>query len=341
MSGAMAVKTMQLRYAGVCAECGAPLDQGETAHYRRASKTVRCLPCGPGAEEAPVAVAAVSRPTPPLPVPTEPAAVELIQGELPRAGACDDCGRRLKRGSEALFDAGTTTLCIECVTLDTVHSLGVPGGGARKEHDRRRERHQTKVRTAHPKLGGLILALSDDPSHVRAWQIGAVGEEEFGRRLSGIASETMKVLHDRKVPASAANIDHLAVTSEGIWVLDAKRYKGKVETRGHGLLSRRPPDLYVGGRNQMKLVRGVTKQAEVVRTVLQSMPAEHGVAEIPVRPALVFIGAEFGLFPSPLTVDGVWVGWGKAVRKRLMEETTGQLPVAELAKRLARELRPG
>lgn len=342
MSGTVAVKTMRLRYAGVCAGCSASLRQGETAHYRRTSRTVRCLPCGPGAEDAPVAVTAGSQHRNPSAVPREPADAELVRGEPSRASTCDDCGRRLQRGSEALGDAASTAiLCIECVTLDTVHSLGIPGGGVRKEHDKRRQRHQTRVRTAHPKLGGLILALGDDPSHVRAWQIGAEGEEAFGRRLSEIASETIKVLHDRKVPGSSANIDHLAVTSGGVWVLDAKRYTGKVETRGHGLFSRRSPDLYVGGRNQMKLVEGVKRQAQVIRTVLEAFTAEHGVVEVPVRPALVFVGAEFGLFPSPFTVDGVWVGWGRAVRKRLAEETAGQLPAGKLAKRLARELRPG
>jgi hypothetical protein len=234
-------------------------------------------------------------------------------------------------------------LCLECVTLDTVHTLGTPGAGARREHARRLERHQTRVRTAHPRLGGLILALADDPQHARAWQTGAVGEEEFGRRLSGCSGPGLKVLHDRKLPRSSANIDHLAVTAEGVWVLDAKRYKGKVETRGGGLFSSRAPELYVGGRNQTKLVGGVKRQVEIVRSLLAPLASELGMTTLPeVRGALVFVNAEFGLFAAPFAVDGVWVGWGKAVRKRLStEETAGSLPVDIVAKRLARELRAG
>jgi hypothetical protein len=53
------------------------------------------------------------------------------------------------------------------------------------------------------------------------------------------------------------------------------------------------------------------------------------------------VNAEFGLFSSPFSVDGVWVGWGKAIRKRLLDETAGPLPVDVVAKRLARELRAG
>jgi nuclease-like protein len=74
---------------------------------------------------------------------------------------------------------------------------------------------------------------------MRAWHTGAVGEEEFGRKLSVMASETLKVLHDLKVPRSAPNIDHLAVTSEAVSVLDAKCYKGTVETRRPGRSSGR------------------------------------------------------------------------------------------------------
>jgi hypothetical protein len=190
--------------------------------------------------------------------------------------------------------------------------------GARREHSRRLERHQTRVRTAHPRLGGLILALADDPQHVRAWQTGAVGEEEFGSRLSGCSGPELKVLHDRKLPRSTANIDHLAFTPEAVWILDAKRYKGKVETRGGGLFSRRAPELYVGGRNQTKLVEGVKRQVATVRSLAASLASEVGMTAPPdVRGALVFINAEFGLFTTPFTVDDVWVGWGKSIRKRL------------------------
>lgn len=269
---------MRLRYAGTCVGCSDVVEAGERAHYLAATKTVRCLTCGPGNDAVPVPPARVS----PAPVPAtnaapasapDPALVEMVQGPWPTAAPCSDCGRGLPSGTDALSaPAGPTVLCLECVTLDTAYSLGVAGGGARREHAKRLARHQARVRTAHPKLGGLLLVLSDDPGHVQAWQKGAVGEEAFGPRLSSIASPTLMVLHDRKLPRSAANIDHLAVTSDAVWVLDAKRYTGKVETRGLGLFSRRPPDLYVGGRNQMKLVDGVKRQVKTVERILAAFP---------------------------------------------------------------------
>jgi hypothetical protein len=150
------------------------------------------------------------------------------------------------------------------------------------------------------------------------------------------------VLHDRKLPGSSANVDHLAATTQSVWILDAKRYQGRVETRRHGLFSKRRPELFVGGRNQTKLIEGVKRQVAAVRSLLAPLAGELGLAEpLPVRGALVFVNAEFGLFASPFAVDDVWVGWGKPIRKRLGEQTAGSLPVDVVAKRLARELRGG
>jgi hypothetical protein len=86
----------------------------------------------------------------------------------------------------------------------------------------------------------------------------------------------------------------------------------------------------------------VKRQVETVRSLLSLPAVEPGMTAPPdVRGALVFTNAEFGLFSSPFTVDGLWVGWGKAIRKRFGEETTGSLPVDGIAKRLAHELRAG
>lgn len=327
------VRTMRLRYRGRCAGCGSDLDAGTTAHYLRAQKTVRCLPCGPH-DSAPPAVPVTKPPAGPAHLRAGTAGpTELVAGR-PTHQACDDCGRQLGRGDDAVFDAaGTAMLCLECVTLDAVHVLGTPGHGARREHAKRLDRHQTRVKARHPRLGPVILALADDPQHVTAWARGAEGEEDFGRRLTAMAGPQLKVLHDRKLPRSSANIDHLVVTPEAVWVIDAKRYKGRVETRGGGLLSRRPPELYVGGRNQQKLVNGVQRQVQAVQQSLDG--------RVPVRGALVFIGAEFGLLAAPVTLEGIWIGWGSALRKRLRQTSTGPVRAELVARTLAADFRNG
>ncbi len=70
---------------------------------------------------------------------------------------------------------------------------------------------------AHPKLGRLIHSLTDDPQPTRAWDVGAKGEERLGERLNQLATDTLRVLHDRRISGSRANIDHLAVTPTGVY----------------------------------------------------------------------------------------------------------------------------
>ena len=130
------VKTMRLRYAGSCSACGCHMDKGETAHYLPPTKTVRCLACGTAVDRvAPVmaaeqweAEAEVAQPA---------TVIELVQGPTARTGNCGDCGRRIARGAEALSDIGGPVLCLECVALDTLHVVGLAGGGARREHAKR------------------------------------------------------------------------------------------------------------------------------------------------------------------------------------------------------------
>src|SRR3954465_9052994 len=82
------------------------------------------------------------------------------------------------------------------------------------------------------------------------------------------AGHNIVLLHDRRMPRSRANIDHLAIGPSGVTVIDAKRYRGRiaVERRG-GVLRERTEHLLVGGRERTKLVDGVLGQAEAVRGV--------------------------------------------------------------------------
>ena len=66
------------------------------------------------------------------------------------------------------------------------------------------------------------MALSDERSSTKAWERGAVGEERVAAILAKLDQARVTLLHDRRIPGSRANIDHIAVTAAGIWVIDAK-----------------------------------------------------------------------------------------------------------------------
>jgi len=79
-------------------------------------------------------------------------------------------------------------------------------------------------------------------------------------------------LHDRLIPGTRGNIDHIFVASSGVWVVDAKSYKGKVEQREHGPFWRRESEVYVGRRNRTALTKSVEKQVAAVKAALDPDP---------------------------------------------------------------------
>lgn len=186
---------------------------------------------------------------------------------------------------------------------------GTAGASARREYERRRARDEERVRQRWGRFGGVAVALSDECQSTRAWDTGAVGEERVGARLDAIASATIAVMHDRRIPGTRANIDHLVVTPGGIWVVDSKRYKGRPELRVEGgILRPRVEKLVIGGRDKTKLVEGVQWQVEQVRAAAGSIPAV-GV--------LCFVDADWPLVGGACVVRGIEVLWPRKLVARL------------------------
>ncbi|GAA3530903.1 hypothetical protein AFL01nite_18030 [Aeromicrobium flavum] len=241
-------KLMRLRYAGTCRLCAEELPAKTEAIWERATKTVRCVACGPSATEPPDS-AVVAEPEP--------------------------------------VDSGTA------------------GASARREYERRKAKRDDATRAKHPKLGGLIVALRDDPQSTKSWDTGAKGEERFGGAIDKRVGERLRVLHDRRIPGTRANIDHIVVVSSGVWVVDPKRYVDKrpeLKVEG-GILRPRVEKLVVGGRDSTKLVQGVLKQVDLVRSAVGP--------EVPVRGVLCFIEADWPLFGGDFMISGIDVMWPK------------------------------
>ena len=115
-------------------------------------------------------------------------------------------------------------------------------------------------------------------------------------------------IHDRRIPGSRANIDHIAVAANGVHVIDPKRYTGEVRRRDVGSFFRSDERLYVGSRDRSHLVDGVVRQMSEVRKVLADHP------DVTIFGALCFVDADWRLFSRPFVIDGVWVGWPEALR---------------------------
>jgi hypothetical protein len=103
-------------------------------------------------------------------------------------GVCARCAGVLKTGIRGWWDGETKTVrCETCGPAappspkampehDASAEPTVAGASAQREFERRRRRRDDEVRKDHPHIGGLILALTNEPQSTTASAHGAVGE---------------------------------------------------------------------------------------------------------------------------------------------------------------------
>lgn len=219
--------------------------------------------------------------------------------------------------------------------MDTVgtNDTSTAGASAKREYDRRLAHDEAKIRETwgDGRIGTIAVALSGERQSTVAWKSGAAGEAEVGRALDAIASEHVVVLHDRRIPRSRANIDHIVVTRAGVWVVDAKRYRNKrprLQVEG-GLSRPRTEKLVVGG-DGTKLVDGTLRQVSLVQDVVGPVSV-HGV--------LCFVDADWPLFGGSFAVRGIDVCWPKRLAKRL-STLEGTVDVAAVGAAIAAHFPP-
>jgi hypothetical protein len=271
---AATTKRMKLRYAGVCRICGVEVPAGVAAVYDKVAKNVICMGCI-----------------------VKPVASGPVNGVVP--------------------------VMLNPVPVDELEVVvGVAGASARREYERRKtndDRHvaewKERVRSKHPVLGGLMLAVADEPTNsgTRAWDLGAHGEEVFATSLDRLADAGLYFLHDRRIPPTRANIDHIVIAPSGVYVIDAKNYTGRAQLSvTGGIFSPRVEKLKVGRRDCTKLVDGVHKQVDRVSELL----ARDGIGQdVPVRGMLCFVEGDWPLLGGSFTVGGLEVLWPKRARK--------------------------
>lgn len=283
--------TFTLRGSAVCT-CGETLTAGTAAAWDADHQMIRCLTCMPDA-----APSAKTR------------GIKTLN--LTREATCP-CGTVLVIGDRGGWHKETKTmLCLSCAKSwaqppnadDALPDLpvdpGVPGGSAQREYDRRLARHRKKVRTAHPVLGRLILRFSDEPTDITSWQTGANGERRLAKKLAGLGDLAL-CLHDRHVPRSSANLDHVVIGQAGVYVIDAKLYAdAAIDVRRADARNKLIADqLRVSGRDGTKLIAAMSWQIAAVRAALDAVPEFRSV---PVIPILCFIE---GTFPKWVPAEG-------------------------------------
>jgi hypothetical protein len=231
---------------------------------------------------------------------------------------CGVCFRALEAGTRAEWnDVRKLAICEGCLRRRPgAPATGVAGRSALAEGSRRRAKQLAKeqqVRERHPILGRLAIALYPERDKGASWAKGGAAEEVLGASLDELSIQGATIpLHDRQIPGSRANIDHLVIAPSGVWVVDTKSYKGLVTRQDRGGWFRVDEHLVVNGREQSKLVEGVHKQVAHVQAAL-----DDASLEMPVHGALCFVGGDWGWRFRPFLIDGVVVTWPRALRAAL------------------------
>jgi Nuclease-related domain len=145
------------------------------------------------------------------------------------------------------------------------------------------------------------------------------------------------VFDDRRMADGRTNIDHLAVAPSGVYVIDSKRYRGRIEVRKPVFGDEQ---LLIAGRDRAELVEGLERRVQAVRSVLDSLGQR-----VLVHGCICFLNPSSGGSVIPLgrnlRIKGFPLCFPRTLAKRLKEP--GELigDQAQLvAEALAHEFRP-
>ena len=265
--------------------------------------------------------------------------------KLRRADVCVPCGRALVVGARAWWDPDVRTVtCAACYVRgdesgDGYAPLpeldrGVAGASVAREYQRRKLAREAQVTEAGSVIGHA-LAARRVPREETAFRRGEQGEVAVAAYLEHRTRKAATILlHDRRMPGGHGNIDHLAVAPAGVFVIDAKRYRGKVGAVDRGFQGER---LFVNGRDRTKIVDGLDRQVKVVREALGDM----GQGEVAVQGVLCFIKRNFVLGEGKQTVRGHLLLRPRSLSRRLRAQgPLAPAAVEALARALAAVLPP-
>jgi hypothetical protein len=131
-----------------------------------------------------------------------------------------------------------------------------------------------------------------------AWRRGAAGERRTARILAALERQGWAVLHDLAIPRSQANLDHLVIGPGGVFVIDSKQYRGRLQFDQ----SRR---LWHGRYPLASALRAVSFEADQAALAL----TDPDVVVVPI-----------------LAVHGTQVPWGKVVADGVPVVAARRLP---------------
>jgi hypothetical protein len=177
-------------------------------------------------------------------------------------------------------------------------------------HEPRRPFPEPVVAARRPRLGRLLINLATEPrtTITAPRKVTAAVVRDLQRRTG----PDVDLLVDRRAGTDDP-IDVLAVTANGVHVIDVRRHaraEVRVRTLG-GVHQPATEHLFLGGRDRTRVVGAVERQGDVVLALLDAIP---GGGTVPVYLSMCLVDADLPLMP--LRVNGIaLVGPTQLVRR--------------------------
>jgi hypothetical protein len=178
----------------------------------------------------------------------------------------------------------------------------------------------------------VAKAVALQPQTTVAWASGAEGEARLGALLESVGY--LRLLHDRRVPRTRGNIDHIVIGPAGIFIVDAKNHRGSLAIRNRGTIFSKDYRLTIAGRDCSSYADGLQWQIDAVRTALAGAGRD---GQVPVTGVLCFLNADWIALGRWDSFRGVVLSRPKTIVKLLTQplvigEAVADQLLVELAK---------
>jgi len=145
-------------------------------------------------------------------------------------------------------------------------------------------------------VGGSAALREAQSQRDPKWLKGATGEYMMDTSLRKRLKDEAIILTDRRVPGAKSNIDHIVIAPTGVWIIDSKKWKGKIEYKAESLTSVNM-HLFVGGKDRTSEVESIYGLVIPVAQLIEDRT-------VPIHPALVFIEGDWSTASLPRFLVG-------------------------------------
>jgi hypothetical protein len=216
-------------------------------------------------------------------------------------GICDSCGTKIEVRATGWHNPDLKKVrCVACGTLAEDEAA-----------------NETREMTPDP-IGGSAALREARSRRDHKWVKGAAGEYLMDQSLHNRLSQDAVILTDRRVPGTKANIDHLVVASSGVWIIDTKNWKGRIEYKAPSTFSTNTR-LFVDGKDRTVIVEAMYAMVIPVAQAIDDR-------SVPVNSALVFMDGDWApaalprlLMNRPYQHLSVWITPPKILTKMINE----------------------